>query len=82
MLLQAPAPSTSCSSLLSNEIWQGPYYVNDLLIRQDISEGQSGIPVTLDVHLLDILCNPVVDAFISIWQANATGYYSGLTGTA
>ena len=80
MLLQAPAPGTSCSGLLSNEIWQGPYYLNDVLIRQDISQGQTGIPMSLNVHLLDTLCNPVVDAFISTWQANATGYYSGFTG--
>ena len=56
------------------------YYVNNDLIRQDITEGQSGIPVTLNIYLLDSACNPVVGAFISIWQANATGYYSGFTG--
>lgn len=56
------------------------YYVNDVLIRQDITEGQRGIPVTLNIYLLDSACNPLTNAFTSVWQANATGYYSGFTG--
>lgn len=81
MPLQAPAPSTSCSgSVSTSKSGLSVYYVNKFLIRQDITEGQSGIPVTLNIYLLDSACNPIVHAFISVWQANATGYYSGFTG--
>lgn len=79
--LQVPAPSTSCSGLVStSKSGLTVYYINSALIRQDITEGQSGIPVELNIYLLDSACNPVVNAFVSVWQANATGYYSSFTG--
>lgn len=78
--MQAPALATTCISTLTAELTEGPYYLDDILFRSDIKEGESGIPVTLNVYLLDTDCNPVVDAFISIWHANASGIYSGFTG--
>lgn len=80
LLVQAPALATSCSSTLTAELTEGPYYLDDILFRSNITETESGIPVTLNVYLLDTDCNPVVDAFISIWHANASGIYSGFTG--
>lgn len=77
---QAPTPSTTCSATLSAELTEGPYYLDDILFRSDITESQPGIPVRLNVHLLDTDCNPVADAFVSIWHANASGIYSGFTG--
>lgn len=79
-LRQAPAPSTTCSATLSAELTEGPYYLDDILFREDITESEPGIPVTLNVYLLDTDCNPVTDAFLSIWHANASGIYSGFTG--
>ena len=77
---QAPALGTECSKTLTAELTQGPYYLDDILFRSDISEGQAGVPLTLHVYLKDTSCNPIEDAFISIWHANATGVYSGFTG--
>ncbi|KAL0048124.1 hypothetical protein WJX82_008259 [Trebouxia sp. C0006] len=81
-LNSAPALATTCTSTLTAELTQGPYYLDDILFRSNITETETGIPVTLNVYLLDTDCNPVVDAFISIWHANATGVYSGFTGAA
>lgn len=79
--LQAPTPCTSCSGIVSiSKSGLNVYYVNSALIRQDITEGQSGVPVKLNIYLLDSACNPVANAFVSIWQANATGFYSRFTG--
>ncbi|KAI0125607.1 Intradiol ring-cleavage dioxygenase [Xylariales sp. AK1849] len=59
----------------------GPYYVTGELIRQDITEGQAGVPLHLDMQFVDInTCLPIVNAVTDIWSCNATGTYSGVTG--
>ncbi|KAI5114608.1 hypothetical protein M0805_009719, partial [Coniferiporia weirii] len=58
------------------EIEEGPYYVNNELVRQDLVEDQKGVPVRLDIGVVDsATCEPVPNAFIEIWSCNATGFY-------
>ena len=41
----------------------GPYYINGELIRSNITEGQAGVPLTLDIGFLDTsTCQPFTDA--------------------
>src|SRR5262249_44283949 len=57
---------------------EGPYYLNLNLLRQDITEGQPGLPTRLlisVVHAAD--CTPVANATVDVWHANAPGQYSG-----
>lgn len=69
------------SYTLQGEMIEGPYYVNGELIRSNISQGQEGVPLFLDIQLIDTsTCHPIADAFVDIWQANATGVYSGVIG--
>ena len=55
----------------------GPCYfdVNDE--RDDISEGEIGVPMILTLKLVDASCNPVEGAVIEVWWCNAEGLYSG-----
>jgi hypothetical protein len=71
------ADNSSCT--LQGEVTQGPYYVNGELIRQNIVDGQEGIPMTLDVQLIDTsTCEPVSTVYMDLWHCNSTGVYSGV----
>ncbi|GAB7330511.1 hypothetical protein MBLNU13_g02110t1 [Cladosporium sp. NU13] len=72
------ADNSTC--LLQPEVTQGPYYVDGELIRSDISEDQVGVPLYLDIQLVDTAnCLPVPAVFMDIWHCNSTGVYSGVT---
>lgn len=71
--------STNTSCILTPEVTIGPYYVLSELVRQNITEGQPGVPVHLEMQFIDInTCEPVPSLFIDIWAANSTGRYSGI----
>jgi len=62
------------------EVIEGPYYINDELIRQDMREDQPGIPLEMDIGVLDtVTCEPLSGVFIELWSCNATGFYGGYT---
>lgn len=45
-----------------------------------MSEGQAGVPLTLDVGVLDMAtCEPLENAMVNFWHCNATGSYSSFT---
>lgn len=49
---------------------------DEAIFRANVTAGQHGIPLRLDVVLLDTNCHPITDAFVEVWHANATRYYS------
>lgn len=56
----------------------GPYYFDANLIRQDITEGQPGLPTRLHFSVVRASdCAPIPNAAVDVWQANAPGQYSG-----
>lgn len=60
----------------------GPYWVSGELIRFDLTDGETGIPLHLEIEFLDKeSCDPVNDTLIDIWCTNATGVYSGVSAT-
>ena len=64
--------------VLSQEATQGPYYIIEDLVRNDLIEDQTGQKLVLDIGLIDIItCEPLPNAYVDIWNANATGVYSG-----
>ncbi|KAK0184816.1 aromatic compound dioxygenase [Armillaria mellea] len=66
--------NTTC--VTAPEVTEGPYYINNELVRQDLTEDQSGIQLVLDIGVLDTTtCEPLSNAFVEIWAANATGVY-------
>ncbi|PWN42920.1 aromatic compound dioxygenase [Ceraceosorus guamensis] len=68
--------------VLSPEMTEGPYYVVGELIRQNITEGQAGAALHLNMGFLDIeTCQPVPNVYVEFWHANSTGYYSGYTAS-
>jgi protocatechuate 3,4-dioxygenase beta subunit len=57
----------------------GPYRIDDVPMRADITEGQPGTPLRLNFLVMDSFsCTPLPGAVVSIWHANAAGLYSGV----
>ncbi|KAJ4396157.1 hypothetical protein N0V93_000376 [Gnomoniopsis smithogilvyi] len=72
--------SSNNSCVLSPEVTEGPYYVAGEYVRQNITDGQAGVDLTLDLQVLDIAtCEPVVGVYTEIWHCNSTGVYSGVS---
>ncbi|KAL4949832.1 Intradiol ring-cleavage dioxygenase [Aspergillus filifer] len=65
--------------VLAEDVTQGPYYVSGELIRKDLTEDQEGVPLYLDIQLVDsTTCEPVPDVYLDFWHCNSTGVYSGV----
>ncbi|GGQ92091.1 hypothetical protein GCM10010251_03410 [Streptomyces aurantiogriseus] len=63
---------------LTSETTEGPYYIDADKLRQDITEDKEGIPLTLQLKVIDSeTCKPVADAAVDVWHCDALGLYSG-----
>ncbi|MGC9542013.1 intradiol ring-cleavage dioxygenase [Streptomyces sp. UG1] len=63
---------------LTSETTEGPYYIDADKLRQDVTEDQEGIPLTLRLKVIDSeTCKPIRNAAVDIWHCNALGVYSG-----
>ncbi|RDW76330.1 intradiol ring-cleavage dioxygenase [Aspergillus mulundensis] len=65
--------------IVQPEVTQGPYYVAGELVRRNVAEDQAGVPLFLDIQLIDVnTCEPLQNVYTDIWHCNATGVYSGV----
>ncbi|KAF8998534.1 Intradiol ring-cleavage dioxygenase [Cyathus striatus] len=65
--------------VLQPEVTEGPYFVEGELIRKNAVEEQEGVPLYVDVQVVDVsTCEPVPDAYLDFWHCNSTGVYSGI----
>ncbi|KAL7755590.1 hypothetical protein ACKLNR_014688 [Fusarium oxysporum f. sp. zingiberi] len=72
------ASNGSCA--LSYQATVGNQYVAGEYIRHHVTEGQSGVPLTILLEILDWnTCEPVEDVFVEVWSCNATGVYGGVS---
>ncbi|KAF4765916.1 hypothetical protein N7455_005777 [Penicillium solitum] len=70
---------TTC--VLAPETVWGLYGIDGELHRHDVCEAQAGVDLYLDIGVIDVeTCEPLPDAWLSIWASNATGNYAGFTG--
>ncbi|MFE2300105.1 intradiol ring-cleavage dioxygenase [Streptomyces sp. NPDC059445] len=73
----AGSRAETCYTLTSESV-EGPYYIDADKIRQDITEDQAGVPLTLVLKVIDAeTCEPVRNAAVDIWHCSALGVYSG-----
>lgn len=74
----ATAGTTDDICVLTPEITEGPYYLDDMVLRENITEGKAGLPLELKILVLDaIACTPIENAAVEIWHCDANGFYSG-----
>ncbi|KAM7211411.1 Intradiol ring-cleavage dioxygenase [Rhypophila decipiens] len=69
----------NASCVLSPEQIEGPYYVAGEYIRQDITDEEAGVPLAVDIQIVDMdTCLPIPDVYLEIWHCNSTGVYGGV----
>ncbi|MGR3871290.1 intradiol ring-cleavage dioxygenase [Streptomyces graminifolii] len=74
----AASPTADTCYQLTSELVEGPYYIDADKLRRDVTEDQEGIPLALDLTVIDAdTCRPLRNAAVDIWHCNATGVYSG-----
>ncbi|GGL08171.1 intradiol ring-cleavage dioxygenase [Mangrovihabitans endophyticus] len=67
---------------LSSESIEGPYYLDYMLMRSNVVEDRTGIPLRLRLRVIDAsTCRPLCNAGVEIWHCDALGVYSGYTAT-
>jgi protocatechuate 3,4-dioxygenase beta subunit len=82
LLRGGPDEATSAAPrcVLAPEQTQGPYYINDNLIRSDIRGGKKGVLLELRLQVLNAsTCKPIRGATVELWHADAVGEYSGFS---
>jgi protocatechuate 3,4-dioxygenase beta subunit len=69
---------------LTPEQIEGPFYLDQARVREDISEGKPGVPLRLVLRVLgaSASCAPIPGAAVDLWQCDALGIYSGYEGAA
>jgi len=73
-----PATVARPDCVLSPEQTAGPFYIDDHLIRRNITEGKPGMPLALRLTVVDAkTCRPIRGATVELWHADAAGDYSG-----
>lgn len=80
----SPTPVTSIAQpdcVITPQLTEGPFYFDVDLIRRDITEGKRGIPLRVAIRLVQATsCQPIGDAVVDVWHADAVGRYSGYGG--
>jgi protocatechuate 3,4-dioxygenase beta subunit len=66
------------SCVLAPEQTAGPYYVDDAVVRRNVTDGRPGAALTLRLTVANIAnCKPIKGAAVEIWHCDAGGVYSG-----
>lgn len=77
--------SSDLSCVVTPEVTEGPYFVDEKLERYDLTGDTieasvlNGLPLYLEITVYDVSsgsCTPAGDVQIDIWHASATGLYS------
>jgi protocatechuate 3,4-dioxygenase beta subunit len=75
--------SGAVSCVLTPELTEGPFYVVGEKLRRDITEGKQGVPLRLELSVVDAsTCKAIRNAIVDIWHADSAGMYSGVQGNA
>lgn len=64
--------------VLSPEVTEGPYWIDNKLTRRDIRDDRPGLPLELVLTVQNAkTCSPIKGADVEIWHCDAVGVYSG-----
>lgn len=74
-----PFATAATSCVLLTAATEGPCTEAADQVREDISEGYTGLPVRLAFRVVDTGCNPIASAKVKVWHTQYTGSYSGDT---
>ena len=79
MGLAGDAAAQPATCLLTPAMTEGPFYIDQALVRRDIRDGRPGQLLRLRLVVVDTDrgCAPVAGALASSWHCDAGGSYSG-----
>jgi protocatechuate 3,4-dioxygenase beta subunit len=71
----------AATCVLSPEVTEGPYWIENDLTRRDITEDRPGLPLVLVLAVQNAkTCRSIKGADVEIWHCDAGGEYSGVEG--
>lgn len=77
-VLGTPGAEAATACVLSPEVTEGPYWIDNHLTRRDITEGRPGLPLELVLTVQDATtCTAIKGADVELWHCDAVGVYSG-----
>jgi protocatechuate 3,4-dioxygenase beta subunit len=85
----AAAGSASTSCVLTAALTEGPYFVDEKLLRSDIRSDpatgtvSAGVPLSLTFGVSRVAssaCTPLTGAYLDVWHCDASGTYSDVSG--
>jgi protocatechuate 3,4-dioxygenase beta subunit len=59
---------------------EGPYYFDARQLRSDITEGLPGVPLDVQMEVVDAQGRPLKGLRVDLWHCDAQGRYSGYDG--
>lgn len=71
------ANSNAAKCALTGELTDGPCWDSASEELQDISYGYSGLPMRMQLRVLDESCKPIANAIVDVWHVSPVGKYSG-----
>jgi protocatechuate 3,4-dioxygenase beta subunit len=78
----AGATTTAPACVVRPEVTEGPYYVEENLVRSDIREDRAGALLQLTFNVSQVGsggCTPLQGATVDIWHCDAAGQYSDVS---
>lgn len=69
---------TTATCVLTPEVTEGPYWIDNKLTRRDIRAGKPGLPLLLELTIVNAkTCKPISNGDVELWHCDALGNYSG-----
>ncbi len=65
---------------LTAQTTEGPYYLEGMPMRADITEGLPGVPLEVRINVVDAASLPLPGCKVDVWQCDSSGLYSGFAG--
>lgn len=73
-----PSTALAAACVLTPEQTEGPYYLDLETVRENITEGKPGVPLSLRITVVNATtCSPLPNTAVDVWQCDAVGVYSG-----
>ena len=74
----AEAEAQAATCVLTPEVTEGPYWIENELTRRDIRAGKGGLPLEIVFTVQNAkTCKVIKNADVEIWHCDAKGIYSG-----
>jgi protocatechuate 3,4-dioxygenase beta subunit len=74
----AEAGTEAAACILTPEVTEGPYWIENDLTRRDIRTGKDGLPLEIVFTVQHAkTCDVLANADVEIWHCDAKGVYSG-----